>query len=127
VTIKVQSMKAILIIEDYIPLRTNLVEALDMEGYQVYQTGDGLEGLELAIQQQPNLVITDLQLPGMDGDQIIQNLHNNASTAAIPVVLITAQSDLNLLQSRLTTPPGQILIKPFLIADLVKIVRQLIG
>lgn len=120
-------MKVILIIEDYVPLRINLSEALEMEGYQIYQTGDGQDGLDLAIQHLPNLIITDLQLPSMDGDLIIQQLRENASTAAIPILLVTAQSDLNLLQSRLTTPPNQILIKPFLIADLVKIVRQFIG
>jgi CheY-like chemotaxis protein len=120
-------MKVILIIEDYVPLRTNLSEALEMEGYQIYQTGDGQEGLELVIQHLPDLVITDLQLPGLDGDKIIQAMHNNSSTVSIPVVLVTAQSDQNLLQSRLTIPPSQILIKPFLIADLVKVVQQIIG
>lgn len=120
-------MKAILIIEDYVPLRTNLSEALDLEGYRVYQTGDGQEGLALAMQHLPDLIITDLQLPGLDGNQIIQALRQNASTAALPVVLVTAQSDQTLLQSRLTIPPSQILIKPFLIADLVAVVQQIIG
>ena len=66
----------------------NLVQA----GYRVMRAHDGLEGLRLAQNERPDLVVLDLMLPGMDGKEVCRRLKRSEATRAIPVLMLTALS-----------------------------------
>jgi two-component system, OmpR family, phosphate regulon response regulator PhoB len=85
--------KTILVVEDEKDI-LNLIEwHLRAEEYSVLKAKDGIKGLNLAVEQLPDLIILDLMLPGMDGLQICKALKKNQKTENIPVVMLTAKGE----------------------------------
>ena len=83
-------MKKILIIEDN---EQNLYLAtfiLEKNGYEVVQARDGQEGIELAGQVHPALILLDIQLPVLDGYAVARELRKNSSLASVPLVAVTS-------------------------------------
>jgi len=84
--------KKILVIEDD-PSTLRFVEyTLQQEGLQVFTARNGLDGLKSAQTQQPDLIILDIMLPGLDGYEICHRLHQKAETASIPVLMLSAKA-----------------------------------
>ncbi len=86
-------MKKVLIVEDERDLAELLAYNLEKEGYQVLVTGTGLDGLETARRELPDLVILDLMLPGMMGTEVCSALRHSDKTRGIPVLMLTARGD----------------------------------
>jgi len=85
-------VKRILIIEDDPDIALSLRLKLEREGgFEVATAHDGAEGLQLAIRKPPDLVLLDVNLPGMDGFDVCRHLRKEAATAAIPVIMLTAR------------------------------------
>lgn len=83
-------MKSILVIEDN-PVNMRLVRLLlRSHGYQVWEATTGQEGLALLRDGRPDLILLDMQLPGLDGFTLAAMLKSDAQTRAIPVVAVTA-------------------------------------
>ena len=80
----------ILVIEDEISLRETLAYNLHKQGYLVETSGDGLQGLQLARQMSPDLILLDVMLPGMDGFEICRILRQEMD---IPILMLTARVD----------------------------------
>ncbi len=83
-------MNRILIVEDEPALQETLSYNLQREGYQVSVEGDGSRALELAREMQPDLVILDVMLPGMDGFEITRLLR---AEMRVPIIMLTARDD----------------------------------
>jgi len=84
--------KKILVIEDD-PSTLRFVEyTLQQEGLQVFTARNGLDGLKSAQTQQPDLIILDIMLPGLDGYEICHRLRQKAETASIPVLMLSAKA-----------------------------------
>jgi CheY-like chemotaxis protein len=80
----------ILVVEDN-PLNLKLVrDVLEYAGYEVVDAGTGEEGLELAARLRPDLVLMDLQLPGMDGTEALRRLRDGVLDPGVPVAAVTA-------------------------------------
>ena len=80
----------VLVVEDN-PLNLKLVrDVLGHAGYRVLEATDGERGIALAREQRPDLVLMDIQLPGIDGVQALGRLRADPDTAGIPVVALTA-------------------------------------
>ena len=80
----------ILVVEDN-PLNLKLVrDVLGAEGYDVLEATSGEEGLEVAARYAPDLVLMDLQLPGIDGTETLHRLRQDSLQASVPVVAVTA-------------------------------------
>jgi two-component system cell cycle response regulator DivK len=80
----------ILVVEDN-PKNLKLVrDVLQYWGYQVLMATSGEEGVELAAQELPDLILMDLQLPGIDGHEALRRLRQEPATRAVPVVAVTA-------------------------------------
>ena len=79
-----------LVIEDHTPIRECIAEVLEMEGYSVSQARDGREGLRVAREQPPNLILLDLMMPNMDGWQFRAAQKEDAALADIPVIVLSA-------------------------------------
>jgi len=83
--------KRILLIEDNADLAYGLRNNLEIEGYQVEVAGDGAKGLTRARAAQPDLVILDLMLPGMDGFRVLRTLRDDGH--GMPVLILTARGE----------------------------------
>ena len=84
------SRATVLVVEDN-PLNLKLVrDVLGHAGYRVLEAGDAERGLQLARAEHPDLVLMDVQLPGIDGVEALRRLRADAATASIPVVAVTA-------------------------------------
>jgi CheY-like chemotaxis protein len=80
----------ILIVEDNEANRLLASAVLEREGYRVEMAGSSQEALELLDSQAPDLILMDVQLPGMDGLSLTRRLKGDQKTAAIPIVALTA-------------------------------------
>jgi CheY-like chemotaxis protein len=85
--------RTILVIEDSPTQALHLQALLEQEGLKVLLAEDGQEGLEVAQQLQPDLIVLDLQMPGMNGFQVCRRLKDEQRTASIPVILFTRHDD----------------------------------
>ncbi len=93
-------MSLILIIEDNDKNLKLVRDVLQVKGYATIEAGTGEDGIALAREHKPDLVLMDIQLPGMNGIDALKVLRADASTAAIPVIAVTAsvmQQDRNLI------------------------------
>ena len=84
-------MTRVLVVEDNANLAFGLTRSLESEGYEVEAAEDGLRGLEMARTTNPDLVVLDLMLPGMDGYTILKKLR--AEGKDVPVLILTARGE----------------------------------
>mgnify|MGYP005844849703 CR=1 FL=1 len=85
--------KLILIVEDDESFRSTVFELLELEDFNVVSAEDGLIGLQLAKEMQPDLILCDINMPGLDGYGILKKLREDWITAQIPVIFLTARTD----------------------------------
>lgn len=80
----------ILIVDDEAEIRQLLQELLTNEGYQVWTANDGREALPIALRELPDLILTDIRMPKLDGLTLCKALRVNKDTAHIPVLILTS-------------------------------------
>ncbi|HXF11601.1 MAG TPA: response regulator [Terriglobales bacterium] len=85
----------ILLIEDSRLLRTTTERMLTRAGYEVLTAADGEDGLRVALERKPDLVILDMMLPKLSGPQVLQRLRLNPSSMSTPVIVLTSLSESN--------------------------------
>jgi len=82
--------KTILIIEDNRGIQMSLMDELEAEGYRVFIAGDGNEGLNLVKEKDPDLIILDIMLPGLDGYEVCKRLRSEGNTT--PIIMLTVKN-----------------------------------
>ncbi len=82
--------RRILLVEDNAKNLKLVRDVLEYAGYEVIAAESGERGLELAAEQTPDLILMDLQLPGMDGNETLRRLRDDPDTKDVPVVAVTA-------------------------------------
>lgn len=85
--------KSIVIAEDDPPSQALLAGYLESQGYQVGVASDGLQALQLIRERRPDMVITDVNMPNMNGLELVRRLRSHHHTAAIPVIMLSAASE----------------------------------
>jgi len=80
-------------VDDSRTMRDMLLLALQDAGYRVVQTVDGVHGLEVLHQERPDIVITDINMPRMDGFGFIEGMRSNPDYSCVPVLVLTTESD----------------------------------
>lgn len=86
-------MKRVLVVDDEPDVRFILSHILEREGYEVYVAINGAAALELVSGAHPDLIITDLMMPVMDGNELIERLRADPDTATIPIMSLTGNPD----------------------------------
>jgi CheY-like chemotaxis protein len=107
----------ILIIEDNEKNRKLVRDVLQVKGYKTIESETAEEGLKLALEKSPALVLMDIQLPGMDGITALQQLRANPQTKSIPVIAITASAMTNNRQAMLAEGFDGYQSKPISVKD----------
>jgi type II secretory ATPase GspE/PulE/Tfp pilus assembly ATPase PilB-like protein/CheY-like chemotaxis protein len=83
----------VLLVEDEEPLRRVMKDLLEREGYIVAEARDGVQALDEVDRHAPDIIVLDLNLPGLDGYSVLQQLRSRPATQAIPVMVLTAKGD----------------------------------
>jgi two-component system chemotaxis response regulator CheY len=87
-------MAKILVVDDSEIIRVNLKNDLLAQGYEVLEADNGLNGLDVVAKNKDiDLIISDVNMPEMDGPTMCKKLHNNAEAKHIPIVMLTTQSN----------------------------------
>ncbi|QHT71497.1 response regulator [Rhodocytophaga rosea] len=115
----------LLIIEDNSEVRRFICSSLEHQ-YRIWEAEGGEEGISLARQHIPDLVITDLMMPRMDGYQVCRELKQDQRTSHIPVLMLTAKADLDSRIEGLQTGADSYLAKPFHQRELLAQIANLI-
>jgi len=115
--------KTILIIEDDFKLRENVKTLLEEEGFKVITANDGSEGVNIATERKPDLIICDILMPNMDGYTVLQTLSQNKETAFIPFIFLTAKSDLKDFRKGMEYGADDYIFKPFTSDILLKAIE----
>jgi len=105
--------KRIPLVEDNNDFGELLAKLLDRFGYDVIQAGSGVAAINQASEQQPDLILMDICLPDMTGDEITARLKSNPATRDIPVIIITAFLEPSVTNRALDAGAAEILRKPF--------------
>ncbi|MEI9863504.1 MAG: ATP-binding protein [Limisphaerales bacterium] len=116
-------MNKILIIEDQPQMRKNLVIILEMEGFQVVAAENGRRGVELALNEPPELVLCDVMMPELDGYGVLAALRAEAATATIPFIFLTAKGDKLELRKGMNLGADDYLTKPVSRDDLLAAIK----
>jgi len=117
-------MKKLLIIEDDLDLRTNLKELLEAEGFEVKTANDGLEGYEIILKNQFDLIICDIYMPRMDGKELLKKLQEEKAIPSTSFVFLTARADMSELREGMTSGADDYLVKPFKADELLKSINM---
>ncbi len=118
--------KQIVVVEDEPDILEVLSYNLKREGFEVFASLDGEEGLALIRQKKPDLVLLDLMLPGMDGLDICRQLKADEQTQVIPIIMVTAKGEESDIVSGLEIGADDYVAKPFSPKELVARVKAVI-
>jgi PAS domain S-box-containing protein len=116
----------VLVVEDHPEMRRFIAETLSID-YRVIQAQDGVEGLARAIAERPDLVVTDLMMPKLGGDEFVKHLRAHHSLPQPPVLVLSAKADDTLRLRLLAESVQDYLVKPFSAAELRVTMRNLVA
>ena len=111
-------MKKILIVEDEEDVRNVLTDFLADEGYIMLQAGDGLQGIEVAKKELPDLVLLDMRLPKMSGLDVIRELRANQPN--VPILVLSGVKDLETAKQALRLGAYDYVVKPIQLETLLR-------
>ncbi|TKB96247.1 hybrid sensor histidine kinase/response regulator transcription factor [Pedobacter cryophilus] len=115
----------VLLVEDNTDLRKFLADQL-IDFYRITEAADGLQGLNTALEILPDLIISDVMMPNMDGIEMLDKLKNNLTTSHIPVILLTAKSSIENQINGLKYGADFYITKPFHVDHILVSMQNLI-
>ncbi|MFA6139124.1 MAG: response regulator [Hyphomicrobium sp.] len=119
--------KTILTVDDSRTMREMLLLALEDAGYRVLQAEDGLMGLEVLKGKQADVIITDINMPRLDGFGFIEHVRRDTTHRAVPILVLTTESDAEKKSRARDAGATGWIVKPFHPGKLVDAVRRVAG
>ncbi len=117
-------MKKILFIEDNTDIRENVVKLLELQGYQVIAATNGKIGVQLAKELLPDIILSDVMMPELDGHKVYDELKNDKTTLHIPFVFITSSVEKRDIEAALKKGVDGYIEKPFEENELFNTIRR---
>lgn len=114
----------VLVIEDNDDMREFLRRILERQGYGFLEAGDGIDGVEIAQRERPQLILMDLSLPHIDGYEVTRSLKSNPDLAGIPVLAVTAHARSADEKRAIEVGCDAYLVKPYSIRELIELVQR---
>ena len=119
-------MNKILVVDDDSAINELIKVNLELAGYKVLQAFDGTTGFALCKQELPSVVVLDVMMPEVDGFTVAQRIRKNDSTKNIPIIMLTALSQLNDKVNGFNIGVDDYLVKPFEMEELQVRIRALL-
>ena len=119
-------MNKILVVDDDLAINELIKVNLEISGYKVVQAFDGTTGFALAKQELPSVIVLDVMMPEVDGFTVAQRIRKNDSTKDIPIIMLTALSQLNDKVNGFNIGVDDYLVKPFEMEELQVRIRALL-
>jgi len=120
--------KGTILVVDDSPTEVHIFKRiLEKQGYRILVAKDGREGVEIAKQSLPNLIIMDVVMPVLNGFQATRQLKNNEETARIPVLMVTTKDQQTDINWGMRQGANEYLVKPVAPADLLNKIRTLLN
>ncbi len=119
-------MSSILVVDDDPLIRTLVEHKLRQRGFEVISAESGEEGLRQAAAKRPDLIVLDAMMPELDGFEVLHRLKQDAGTAGIPVIMLTARKQERDIVSALSSGARDYLVKPFMPEELIMRIRNLL-
>ncbi len=113
----------VLVVDDEESARRAVAQGLREFGWEVMEAADGLSGLEAAIRGTPEVVLLDLRLPGLEGEQVLRRLRQ---TSRVPVIVISAKREEDDRVAALDMGADDYLVKPFTVRELAARIRAVL-
>jgi two-component system, chemotaxis family, chemotaxis protein CheY len=118
-------VKRVLIVDDSETIRTKTATALSRAGFEVLEAADGIQGLACATDNDVDVVLLDVNMPGLGGIEVLEQLLSNPRTAKIPVLMLTTEANLSLIERAKSLGARGWMVKPIKSDQLVKAVTTL--
>ncbi|WP_306461628.1 response regulator [Alkalicoccobacillus porphyridii] len=115
-------MKKLLVVDDQYGIRVLLNEILQKDGYIVFQAANGVQAIKTVEEENPDLILLDMKIPGMDGLEILRRIKSTHPN--IKVVMMTAYGELNLINEAIRLGAATYFSKPFDIDDVRQVIRD---
>jgi DNA-binding response OmpR family regulator len=119
-------MTTVLVIDDEAPIRLLCRVNLEAEGMRVLEAADGAAGLEAVREEQPDVVLLDVMMPGRNGWEVAEELLADDSTSHIPIVFLTARAEVKDRARGIDLGGVDYVTKPFNPLELAPLVRELV-
>ncbi len=116
-------MYKILVVEDEFEMRSNIKRYLEFNDFIVFDAANGEEGVNSAIENLPDLIISDISMPVLDGFEMLTILQKNIKTATIPFLFLSARSDKTDFREGMKLGANDFLSKPFSFSELIDIIN----
>jgi len=116
-------MTVILLIEDHPDMRENIATILRHSGHSVLVAADGAQGLELARDEMPDLIVCDVMMPGMDGYEVLRTVRSESGIAGTPFIFLTAKGEKRDQRAGMNLGADDYLTKPVSAEELLAAVK----
>ncbi len=113
-------MIKVLVIEDENTVRAGITELFEENGYRVFPASTGNEGIKLAAERDPDIIICDILMQGIDGYSVLNKIRSKAKTRAVPFIFLTAKTELSDLRLGMELGADDYVFKPYRAEDLLK-------
>ena len=122
--IKRTRMAKIMTIEDDVLLRETLTEILEVHGHTVFQAEDGVDGVELFSKTNPDLVLCDINMPKMDGFEVLNKIKNLVGASTFPpFIFLSAKTEPENIKHALSLGAVDFVSKPYSAPELLKLIQ----
>lgn len=117
-------MATILVVEDNRTILENTTELLEMEGYSVITATNGKEGYSKVLKFLPDLIVSDIWMPEMDGFELLKNLRTHADLKNIPLIFFSARSEKKDIKKGIDMGAYDFIVKPSDLSDLLVSIKN---
>jgi CheY-like chemotaxis protein len=120
-------MAKILVVEDFEDSRFSLCRLLEMSGHSVEEATDGHMAVELAVREQPDLVLMDLSLPGIDGIQATERIRRTEGIRQMPIVAVSAHDTAQFHEKAIDAGCNAYITKPMDFDELEALIARFVS
>lgn len=117
-------MNTILLIEDNPDIRENTAEILEMANYKVLTAADGMQGVHMAFEHKPDLIICDITMPVLDGYGVLHMLHKRNALHSTPFIFLTARTERSDMRKGMEMGADDFITKPFDAMELLQAIES---
>ena len=120
-------MKKVLVVDDSETIRQHVAEALTRAGFEVVEASDGAAGLQRVSQHEFSMIILDVNMPLLNGMEMLERLKQDPKTSGIPVVMLTTEAQRSMIERARQNGAKAWLIKPIKVESLVSTVNKVLN